>query len=237
MKLYNIESIEIVNQPMNMIDIEVETNHTFCITPLKLITHNCNNLIKGVTVPALRSNTSLIVVNHTYADVASLYPSKIKLQSGGSGLQYMARITLQCTKTFEKEDSAEKENVGYYKSTTLKFFTVKNSIVKPFFTSHMLLDFSKGPHKYFSILEPACQMGFITKPTQGFYSVPSYSDKKFRLKELLTCNEAWETFLPEFDKKSLELMSYGSSEEMEEANTDILADIEQQFENIESTNT
>jgi RecA/RadA recombinase len=114
-KLVTIDSIEVINEPMDMIDIEVENEHTFCITKSNLVTHNCNNLVKAVTIPALKSGCSLLIVNHVYDDPGSMFPSKIKTQGGGKGLQYMARITLQCTKVLEKE--SEKGSQNFYKAT------------------------------------------------------------------------------------------------------------------------
>jgi RecA/RadA recombinase len=174
----------------------------------------CNNLVKACTIPALKTDTSLIIVNHTYDDPSSMFTSKIKAQGGGKGLQFMARINLQCSKVLEKEDKGKKPE-NYYKATILKFFTAKNSIVKPFYQSVMYLDFSKGPHKYFGLVEPAKEYGFITSPTQGFYVIPSYSEKKFRMKALLDCPEAWESFLPEFDKRSQEDLAYSGEIEDE----------------------
>ena len=153
-----------------------------------------NNMMKSLTIPALRSDTSIIVVNHVYDDPAAMFSSKIKHQGGGKGSQYMSRVTLQCTRSFTKEDKADAENA--YKATTLKFMTTKNAYVKPFFQSEMYLDFSDGPHKYFGLFKPAVAYGFIQNPTKGFYTVPSYSDKKMRLREIMDSPEIWETFIP-----------------------------------------
>jgi len=177
----------------------------------------CNKMMKALTIPALKTNCSMIVVNHVYDDPASMFPSKIKKQGGGKGLQYMARITLQCTRANVKEEESKAENA--YKATILKFMTVKNSIVKPFFTSEMYLDFSEGPHRYFGLLASAVKMGYIDNSSQGYYVVPSYSEKKYRLKELLDTPAAWESFLADFDIKSQELLAYsGSGAELREDN-------------------
>ena len=174
-----------------------------------------NNMMKSLTIPALRSDTSIIVVNHVYDDPASMFPSKIKHQGGGKGSQYMSRITLQCSKSFTKEDKADAENA--YKATTLKFMTTKNAYVKPFFQSEMYLDFSDGPHKYFGLFKPAVAYGFIQNPTKGFYTVPSYSEKKMRLREIMDSPEIWETFLDDLNERSKSEMSYsGTGKDIEE---------------------
>jgi RecA/RadA recombinase len=179
-----------------------------------------NNMVKGLTIPALRSDTSIIIVNHVYDDPGSMFPSKIKSQGGGKGLQYMSRITLQCSKLLEKEVNPGAANA--YKATILKFFTVKNSLVKPFYYSKMYLNFAEGPHKYFGLIDIAKEYGFITTPT---HSVPTYEkapDKKFRLKALLEEDEAWDSFLHLLDERSKIDMSYSGSDNLDDLTEDML---------------
>jgi len=187
----------------------------------------CNNMVKALTIPALRSDVSIIIVNHVYDDPASMFASKIKNTGGGKGSQYMARIVLQCARSFTKEDKADAENA--YKATTLKFMSTKNAFVKPFFQSEMYLDFSEGPHKYFGLFKPAVAYGFIQNPTKGFYTVPSYSEKKMRLREIMDTAEIWETFLDDLNEMSKKEMSYsGSGKDIGED------DLEQLIEEVDS---
>jgi RecA/RadA recombinase len=171
-----------------------------------------NNFMKALTIPALKSDTSIVITNHIYDDPSAMYPSKIKNQNGGRGAQYMARIVIQCSKTFEKtEDSKENQN-NVYSATILKFMTTKNCLIKAFYESEMYLSFAKGPHKYFGLLQPALQYGLIQKPKQGCYVVPSYDpNKTFKLKQLLSCAKAFEAIIPQLDEKSIAEMSYGGS--------------------------
>lgn len=168
-----------------------------------------NALMRALPVPCAKTNTSILIVNHIYDDPAALHPTKIKQQGGGRGVQYMSHITVQCSKKLEKNDNAKSDG-NAYEANLLKFFTTKNREVRPFFTSSMLVDFSKGIHKWFSIWEPALLYGFIEQHG-GWYIVPSYSDKKLRKVELLTNDAIWETFLDDFNKKSIEDMSYGGT--------------------------
>ncbi len=69
-------------------------------TSAKLI----NALVKSCTIPALKSNVSIIFISHIYQDPSAMYASKIKNQSGGLRLQYLSSITIQCSRSLEKDD-------------------------------------------------------------------------------------------------------------------------------------
>jgi RecA/RadA recombinase len=68
-----------------------------------------NSLMKAVLMPALKTNTSFVVVNHVYDDPSSMFPSKVKSQSGGQGLKYAAHLIIQCHKRFEKNENKKEE--------------------------------------------------------------------------------------------------------------------------------
>jgi RecA/RadA recombinase len=183
-----------------------------------------NNMVKGLTIPAIRSDTAMVIVNHVYDDPASLFPSKIKNQGGGKGIQYTAHLSIQCAKRHEKSESSEE---SAYKASVLRFFTVKNRMVKPFFESEMFLDFSKGPMKYFGLLEPAKRYGFVVQKG-AYYVIPSHSDKNLRLKAFIDNDEIWATFLDDLNDRFKQEMSYSGNETEEEL--DQL--MEEQMENV-----
>ena len=203
-----INSIDIEEERHDMWDVEVESNHTLCLTTDNIVSHNCNNLVKGLTIPALKSDTAMVIVNHVYDDPASMFPSKVKAQGGGKGIQYTAHLSIQCSKRNQKSESGEE---SAFKASVLKFFTVKNRIVKPFFESEMFLDFSTGPMKYFGLLEPAKRYGFVEQ-RGAYYVIPSYSEKNLRLKAFIDNDEIWETFLDDLNVKFKEDMSYSGHE-------------------------
>ena len=176
------------------------------------------SLMKALTIPAIKTDTSIIVINHVMDQIGVLHPSKIKMQSGGKGLQYVSTVTVQCTRTLEKDENAESESD--YKGSTLKFFTTKNRICKPFYEAQMYIDFSKGITKYDGLVDAAIKYGYIIQ-TGGFYSVPSYSDKKIRLKDILTKDEIWNTFLNDFNEKSKKDMQYSNTTEMLKLNEEL----------------
>lgn len=168
-----------------------------------------NNLVKGIMIPVLRSNTTMILLNHVYDDPASLFPSKIKNQSGGKQLQFIPHISIQCTKKFEKAESKDEE---FYGGNILKFITIKNRIVRPFIETEVHVDFSTGFSKWNGIVEPAKNYGFLVQEG-SYYKVPTFDDKKRYLKEILKRDEIWESFIDEFNKKSKEDLKYSSQEQ------------------------
>ena len=77
----------------------------------------------------------------------------------------------------------------------------------------MILNLNKGPIKLLSIFKPAIKYGFITK-SGGYYKIPSSDnpDKSYRKAEILTNESLWESFLDDFDKMSMDDLSYGGKE-------------------------
>jgi len=220
-KEYDIESIEIIDEDLDMYDIEVEEDHTFCITNNNIISHNCNNLMKALTIPALKTNTAMIVLNHIYQNPGEMYSSKIQQQSGGLGLQYMCSINIQCTRLLEKDE--DKDSEQYYGGTHLRFFTVKNRFARPGLECDVYLDFKKGFTRPFeSLWDEFLRGGFILNPKQGYYTVPSWKepDKCWRQAQLIGNVEVIKTFLPAFEKWSQEDLRY--SELNSDAGTDAL---------------
>jgi hypothetical protein len=187
-----------------------------------------NNLMKGMIIPAMKTSTSMLIVNHIYDDPAAMYTSKIKNQGGGKGAQYAAHLILQCSKKFEKNDASKVEG-SYSRATVLKFFVTKNRVVKPFYDTELFLDFEKGPLKWFGLVRPAIKYGFLEQ-YGAYYVVPSHGEKKWFLKHLLKEDEPWETFLDEFNKRSLEDLSYngaanGDLDALDEADEDYLQEM------------
>lgn len=172
---------------------------------------------------AMGGNITFVVINYSYS-TAEMYPSKIKQAAGGSGLEYYTELKVQCEKSFIKaadddfltgvsgEESGEK---GFYKGTKFKFFTVKTrSTVKPFFEAQVYLDFNTGLSKYDGLIEDAVKYGFL-QDVRGGYICPSYSDKRITYRELVSNDEIWNTFIEDFNKKSIEVMSYSNSMDKE----------------------
>jgi len=168
-----------------------------------------NNMVKACTIPALKSDVSIIFLNHVYEDPSAMFTSKIKNQPGGLGLQFMGTVNIQCARNLDKDESADK--TSYYKGTNLKFFTCKNRLIKPFYETVINIDFSEGSNPYAGLVDVAIQYGFIEQ-NGGYYKIPSYSDKSLRLADFIENKEIWDTFINKLDERSQKDMSYSREE-------------------------
>lgn len=191
-----------------------------------------NNMMKGTMVPALKTGTTFLVINHTYDDPAAMYPSKIKNTGGGKGKDFASHIAIQCSKKFEKSGANEQAS---YSGNTLKFFITKNRIIKPFYETEIYVDFAKGMNKFDGLLEPAIQYGFIEQGG-AYYTIPSYSDKKYHLSAFANKAEVWESFLEEFNRKSIEDMAYSNLVNFVEEENDEMIDSEDVTDNEDENN-
>lgn len=170
-----------------------------------------NNMMKAVTIPCLISDTPFLVINHVYDDPASMYPSKIKNQGGGKGIQYMGALNIQCSRKLEKNEAKDADT--FYGQTKLTFFTIKNRLVRPSLECDIWLDFKKGFVRQFeSLFEEAERGGFIVCPKQGYYTVPSWTKPETMFRKAYLCSNAskdvWATFLGKFDEWSQNDLAY-----------------------------
>ena len=189
----------------------------------------CNNLIKGCTIPALKTDVSIIILNHIYADPAAMYTSKIKSQGGGAGATYQASIVLQCSKRLIKAE--DKKTEEYYTGSDLVFFTTKNRVCRPFHEAEIHIDFSKGVSKYNGLFASGLKYGIIESPVSGYYTVPSWSgDKKWRKRQLEDNAEMWDSVMDVFNTMSNNDMRYSSPMDIKEEQQQqpILTDIEEE---------
>ena len=171
-----------------------------------------NNMVKAITIPALKSDTAMLILNHIYDDPSAMFASKIKNQGGGRGLQYMGTINVQCSRLLEKDESKDSE--AFHSGTNLNFFTVKNRCCRPSLETRIYLDFKKGfTNKYDGLFDEAIRGGFIECPSQGYFTVPSWSDpdKKWRKSQLESNEEVWKTFIDKFDEWSQNDLKYSKA--------------------------
>lgn len=174
-----------------------------------------NVFIKSVTVPCLKTDTPFLIANHVYDNPADMYKSAIKNMGGGKGLQYVGSIVVQITRSLEKNENTD-DGEAKYGATILKFFTVKNRIVKQFYSSEMFLHFSKGPLRYFGLISYAIKFGLITKKTAVSYTVDGFGERLFKLKEITFSDEVWKAIMPKLKELAETEFSYSSSNVTEE---------------------
>lgn len=177
-----------------------------------------NNMMRGLMMRVVQSNATLLIINHEYQDPGAMFASKIHNMAGGLGIQFASHIQLQCEKLLIKAADTEfmtglerdDADVGYFKGNKIKFFVVKNRICKPAYTATVFVDFNTGIAKYDGLIPDALRLGYL-KEVRGGYECPSYSDKRVTYKDLIKNEEVWGTFIDEFNKKSIETMSYSNS--------------------------
>jgi hypothetical protein len=171
-------------------------------------------MLRLLTYKAGRAGVTILMTNHTYSDPASLYPSLVQNQSGGSGPLYMASVIVQLAKKNEKQDDGNEDDsilpeAKNYSGVTLRALTVKNRFVPPFLEASMHLNYLSGLDKYSGLLEMAVNHGLIiqtgatyTKPdgTKLGYAKNFTKDKKF-----------FEDLIPLLDKKLEAAYKYGNT--------------------------
>ena len=169
------------------------------------------SMLRLLTYKAGRAGVTILMTNHTYSDPASLYPSLVQNQSGGSGPLYMASVIVQLAKKNEKQESEEEAilpEAKNYNGVTLRALTVKNRFVPPFLEASINLNYLTGLDKYSGLLEMAVNHGLIiqtgstyTKPdgTKLGYAKNFTKDKKF-----------YEELIPLLDKKLETAYKYGN---------------------------
>lgn len=175
-----------------------------------------NSFIKAMTIPVLKTNAALIVLNHIYDDPSAMYASKIKNQPGGKGLQFASCVIVQSSKSLEKNDTKKGlvEGNSFFRGNKIKYFTTKNRIVKLGYEAEMFVDLNYGISKYDGLIEDAKRYGYIKGPERGqTYTVPTWNEgEKISYEELLTRDDIWDTFIKEFNDKSEIDMQYGSGD-------------------------
>lgn len=177
-----------------------------------------NNMMRGLVMRVCESDCTLLVINHEYQDPAAMFASKIHQMGGGKGIEYASHVVLQCEKVFVKADDndhltgleADGANIGFYKGNRLKCFTTKNRVSKPMYGAEIYVDFETGMSKYDGLIEEAVKMGFL-QDVRGGYVCPTYSEKKVTYRDLITKDEIWNTFIEDFNKKSIDAMKYSNN--------------------------
>lgn len=176
-----------------------------------------NDMMALVMMRVVRTNCAMLIVNHTYENPGALYTSKYKEMPGGKKLVYSAHVMLQTNKKLIKASDGDFTTLtedanehGYVKGNLFRFFCTKNRVSKPGFECEVYIDFDNGINKWSGLIEPAVNYGFISD-VRGGYIVKSYSDKRITHKELLTNDEIWKTFLDDFNKMSIEKLTYSNA--------------------------
>jgi RecA/RadA recombinase len=188
------------------------------VTDMGTTARKIGDLIVSTTMPALRTRTAVILLNHIYQNPGQMMPSKIKEYGGGLKTRYMPRVTVQCTQLFQKEisesDSAPEDRNAFYQGNRLSFFTIKTNNVRPFQECAIVNNFLEDEcDPYDGLFDVAVDYGLIVRDN-SYYTIPEYSgDKKWYRKQLAekqVASEFWPLLLPKIDERSKKELAYGS---------------------------
>ena len=172
------------------------------------------SMLRLLTYKAGRAGVTVLMTNHTYSDPASLYPSLVQNQSGGSGPLYMASVIVQLAKKNEKQDANNEDDAilpeaKNFSGVTLRALTVKNRFVPPFLEASIQLNYLTGLDKYSGLLEMAVNHGLIIQ-TGATYQRPD-GTKLGYAKNFTKDSKFFEELIPHLDKKLEAAYKYGST--------------------------
>ena len=107
-----------------------------------------------LTLRLARAGIPMIVTNHTYDSIGSMFPTKE--MGGGSGLKYAASTIVYLSKKKEKVGTEVIGNIVHCKTHKSRM-TKENKMVD------VLLTYDKGLDKYYGLLDIAEKYGIIKK--------------------------------------------------------------------------
>ena len=153
-----------------------------------------------LTLKLGQANVPMIMTNHTYDVIGSMFPQKE--MGGGSGLKYAASSIVYLGKRKEKEGSEVIGNIIHCKN-------YKSRITKENAMIDVKLTYTKGLDKHYGLLELAEEAG-IFKKVSTRYELPS--GVKLYGKQILNDPEKHftEEILNKIDEYAKEKFTYGS---------------------------
>ena len=171
---------EFRNQSLNILDKYLETDESkrppmmFCLDSLGMLstTKEIEDTAEGketkdmtraqitkgafrvLTLKLGRVGVPMIVTNHTYDVIGSMFPQKE--MGGGSGLKYAASSIIYLSKRKEKEGTEIVGNIIHCKNAKSRL-TVENRVVD------VRLSYDKGLDRYYGLLDMALAFGVFEK--------------------------------------------------------------------------
>jgi len=118
-----------------------------------------------LTLKLGKANVPMIMTNHTYDVIGSMYPQKE--MGGGSGLKYAASTIIYLGKRKDKEGTEVVGNIIHCKN-------YKNRITKENAQIDVKLTYSKGLDRYYGLVELAEEAG-VFKKVSTRYEMPDGS--------------------------------------------------------------
>lgn len=180
------------------------------------------SIFRMITPYLNRLDIPMVAVNHIYME-QGLYPKAIV--SGGTGVYLSADNIYILGRQQEKEGT---EIVGYNFIINVE----KSRYVREKSKIPISVSFDDGISKWSGLIDIALELGFITKPSNGWYakvnkSTGEVDEKKYRLKDTNT-REFWESILSSEDFREEVYSRYSIS------SNEVISDeeIQQQFDSV-----
>lgn len=183
------------------------------------------SLFRMVTPHLTMKDIPMVVVNHTYKEIG-MFPKDVV--GGGTGSYYSADNIFILGRQQEKEGT---EIVGYNFIINVE----KSRYVKEKSKIPVSVSFDGGISKWSGLLDIAIELGYVIKPSNGWYSrvnkeTGEVEEKKFRIKDT-DSTEFWKpvitnaTFKEDVRKKyQVSSSSIMSGEDFEVSLEEVLAD-------------
>lgn len=144
------------------------------------------SLMRLCTMQFMKKELPAIMINHVYANIGGNVPGVT--MGGGGGIVYSANTVWIISKAQEKEGT---DLVGW----NFTINSVKSRFVREKSKFPLLVLYEKGINKYSGLLDIALDMGFVEKPSMGWYTRPLIEgDRKWRAKDT-NCAEFWDPLL------------------------------------------
>lgn len=122
---------------------------------------NLKSLFRIVTPYLTIKDIPCIAINHTAMEIGGMYPKEV--MGGGTGILYSAQTVFFISKRQVKDGT---ELMGY--DFTLK--AEKSRTVKEKATFPITVNFAGGIDPFSGLIEMACDLGYVVKPKNGWYS-------------------------------------------------------------------
>lgn len=179
------------------------------------------SLFRMVTPHLTLKDIPMVVVNHTYKEIG-MFPKDIV--SGGTGIYYSADNIYIVGRQQEKDGT---EITGYNFIINVE----KSRSVREKSKIAIEVSYEGGISKWSGLMDVALEGGFVTKPSNGWYSKAG-SDEKVRMKDTYT-KEFWIPILADKSFQEFVEKKYknsGTNLMSKELSAD---DIEEEYANVE----
>ena len=156
-----------------------------------------------------KHNIPLIITNHTYDAIGSMFPKKEI--SGGGGIKYAASTIVTLARRKHKDGTEVIGNI-------IKAKLVKGRMTKEESVIEMMLDYEKGLDKYYGLVTIAEKYGIFKKVSTRFETP---SGKAFE-KTIVNDPEKYftEDVMKELEKAVFKEFNYGSKREIKNDDSD-----------------